>query len=181
MFCAQRPNQLWAVDFTYLPKSSGMAFTAFVADVVSRRIVGWRATNRMPTELTLDALEIALWVRPRVGESVEGVIHRYDAGPQCVALRCTDRIAELGALTSIETVSDSYTSALADSVIGLYKNECVKIDGLFRTRDELELATLSWVNRFNENRRHHSNGYLTPVEKEDLHCRENRTREQPLL
>lgn len=81
-FTAAAPNQLWVVDFTYVPTWSGMAFTAFVTDVYSRRIVGWRTTNRMPTELPLDALEMALWVRDRAGEAVDGLIHHSDAGSQ---------------------------------------------------------------------------------------------------
>jgi putative transposase len=80
-FTASRPNELWVVDFTYVPTWSGMGFTAFVTDVFSRRIVGWRTTNRMPTELPLDALEMALWVRARAGEEIAGVVHHSDAGP----------------------------------------------------------------------------------------------------
>ena len=180
-FRAECPNELWVVDFTYVPTWSGMASTAFVTDVFSRRIVGWRTTNRMPTELPLDALEMALWVRSRAGENIDGVIHHSDAGSQYVALRYTDRLAKVGAIASIGTVGDSYDNALAESVVGLYKNECVKIDGPFRTTDELELATLSWVHWFNDNRLHSSIGYLTPIEKEDLHYRENTPHEQPLL
>jgi putative transposase len=179
-FTACRPNQLWVVDFTYVPTWSGMAFTAFVTDVFSRRIVGWRTADRMPTELPLDALEMALWVRGRAGENVAGVTHHSDAGRQYTALRYVDRLAEVGAIASIGTVGDSYDNALAESAIGLYKTECVKIDGPFRTVDELELATLSWVHWFNENRLHSSIGYLTPIEMESEYYREINTRQQPL-
>lgn len=179
-FTACRPNQLWVVDFTYVPTWSGMAFTAFVTDVFSRRIVGWRTADRMPTELPLDALEMALWVRGRAGEDVTGVTHHSDAGRQYTALRYADRLAEVGAIASIGSVGDSYDNALAESAIGLYKTECVKIDGPFRTVDELELATLSWVHWFNENRLHSSIGYLTPIEMENEYYRENTFRQQPL-
>jgi putative transposase len=102
------PNRLWCVDFSYVPTWSGMAFTAFVTDVFSRRIVGWRTASRMPTQLPLDALEMALWVRDRAGQDVSGVIHHSDAGSQYVALRYTERLAGAGALASIGTVGDSY-------------------------------------------------------------------------
>jgi putative transposase len=179
-FTACRPNQLWVVDFTYVPTWSGMAFTAFVTDVLSRRIVGWRTMGRMPTELPLDALEMALWVRDRAGEDVTGVIQHSDAGAQYTAIRYADRLADVGAIASIGTVGDSYDNALAESAIGLYKTECVKIDGPFRTVDELELATLSWVHWFNENRLHSSIGYLTPIEMENAYYREINARQQPL-
>lgn len=107
-FTACRPNQLWVVDFTYVPTWSGMAFTAFVTDVFSRRIVGWRTADRMPTELPLDALEMALWVRGRAGENVAGVTHHSDAGRQYTALRYAERLAEVGAIASIGSVGDSY-------------------------------------------------------------------------
>lgn len=179
-FTAEYPNQLWVVDFTYVPTWSGMGFTAFVTDVYSRRIVGWRSTDRMPTELPLDALEMALWVRGRAGEVVDGLIHHSDAGSQYTAIRYAERLADVGALASIGTVGDSYDNAMAESVVGLYKNECVKIDGPFRTVDELELATLDWVHWFNQNRLHSSIGYLTPIEIEQ-HYREMNPQQQPLL
>jgi putative transposase len=179
-FVATAPNQLWVVDFTYVPTWSGMGFTAFVTDVYSRRIVGWRTTNRMPTELPLDALEMALWVRDRAGETVDGLIHHSDAGAQYTALRYSERLADVGALASIGSVGDSFDNAMAESVIGLYKNECVKIDGPFRTIDELELATMSWVHWFNQNRLHSAIDYLTPLEAEQEYSRHNQPRQQPL-
>jgi len=179
-FRAERPNQLWVVDFTYVPTWSGMAFTAFVTDVYSRRIVGWRTMNRMPMELPLDALEMALWVRDRAGEDVAGVIQHSDAGAEYTAIRYAERLADAGAIASIGSVGDSYDNALAESVVGLYKTECVKLDGPFKTVDELELATLSWVHWFNENRLHSSIGYRTPIEAEEQYCREINARQQPL-
>lgn len=180
-FHAQRPNQLWVVDFTYVPTWTQVAFTAFVSDVYSRRIVGWRTMDRMPTELPLDALEMALWIRDRAGQDVTGVIQHSDAGAQYTALRYTDRLAEVGAIASIGSVGDSYDNALAKSTIGLYKTECVKIDGPFRTVEGLELATLSWVHWFNEHRLHSSIDYMTPVEKESEYYRQNNLQCQPAL
>jgi len=165
-FCADRPNALWVVDFTYVPCWSGMEFTAFVSDVFSRRIVGWRTTTSMPTELPLDALEMALWIRARAGEPVDGLIHHSDAGSQYTAIRYAERLLDVGALASIGTVGDSYDNALAESVVGLYKTECVRHDGPFRGVDDLELATADWVWWFNHNRLHGSIGHVPPVEFE---------------
>lgn len=165
-FTAQRPNQLWIVDFTYVPTWAGVAFTAFVKDVYSRRIVGWRTHHRMPTELPLDALEMALWVRGRACQDVTGVVHHSDAGSQYTAIRYAERLAEAGAIASIGTVGDSYDNAMAESVIGLYKTECVRRDGPFKTVEELELATLMWVDWYNTGRLHSSIGYVPPVEHE---------------
>ncbi len=122
-FRASRPNELWVVDFTYVTTWSGFGFTAFVTDVYSRRIVGWRTASRMPTQLPLDALEMALWVRGRAGQDVTGVTHHSDAGRQYTAIRYAERLAEVGAIASIGTVGDSYDNAMAESVVGLYKNE----------------------------------------------------------
>jgi putative transposase len=165
-FTAGRPNQLWVVDFTYVPTWSGTAFTAFVSDVYGRRIVGWRTAAAMPTELPLDALEMALWTRARAGEDVDGLVHHSDAGSQYTSIRYASRLADAGALASIGTVGDSYDNALAESVVGLYKTECVRPDGPFRGVDDLELATLGWVHWFNQARLHSGLGYVPPVEYE---------------
>jgi putative transposase len=180
-FTAAAPNRLWVVDFTYVPTWAGMAFTAFVSDVCSRRIVGWRTASRMPTELPLDALEMALWTRARNGEDVTGVIQHSDAGAQYTAIRYAERLADAGAIASIGSVGDSFDNALAESVIGLYKNECVKPDGPFRTVDDLELATLSWVHWFNTSRLHSSIGYRTPVEAENDYYAQINSEQQPLI
>jgi len=107
-FTAPAPNRLWLVDFTYVPTWSGMAFTAFVSDAFSRRIVGWRTAASMPTELPLDALEMALWTREQAGEDVTGVIQHSDAGGQYTAIRYQSRLVDAGAVASIGSVGDSY-------------------------------------------------------------------------
>jgi putative transposase len=165
-FTADRPNALWVVDFTYVPCWSGMRFTAFVSDVFSRRIVGWRTASSMPTELPLDALKMALWTRDSNGEPVRGVIHHSDAGSQYTSIRYSNNLDDAGALASIGTVGDSFDNAMAESVIGLYKRECVRHDGPFRTVDELELATLSWVDWWNHDRLHGELGHVPPIEYE---------------
>jgi putative transposase len=183
-FRAEAPNRLWCVDFTYVPTWSGMAFTAFVSDAFSRRIVGWRTATSMPTSLPLDALEMALWTRQRAGHAPEGrldgLIQHSDAGSQYTSIRYSDRLAEVGAVASIGTVGDSYDNAQAESLIGLYKLECVRRDGPWRGVDDLELATLSWVHWFNHQRLHTKIGYVPPVEHEDAYYRQNHTAQQPL-
>ena len=179
-FTAARPNQLWVVDFTYVPTWSGMAFTAFVSDVFSRRIVGWRTSSSMPTELPLDALEMALWTRAGAGQSVDGVIHHSDAGTQYTSIRYSSRLHDAGAVASIGTIGDSYDNALAESVIGLYKAECVRHEGPVRTVDDLELRTLSWVYWFNQTRLHSALGHVPPVEFEQAHNRQITPAQQPL-
>ena len=184
-FSADRPNQLWVVDFTYCSTWSGMAFTSFVTDVYSRRIVGWRTASRMPTDLPLDALEMALWTRQRQGVTdelgrLEGLIQHSDAGSQYTAIRYAERLATAGAIASIGTVGDSYDNAMAESVIGLYKTECVRHDGPFRTVEDLELATLSWVHWFNTSRLHSALNYETPNEHEQAHYRQINAQQQPL-
>jgi putative transposase len=172
-FSADRPNELWVVDFTYVPTWAGMVFTAFVTDVFSRRIVGWRTAASMPTELPLDALEMALWTRERADELVDGLVHHSDAGSQYTSIRYSNRLDEAGAVASIGTVGDSFDNALAESVIGLYKTECVRHEGPWRNVDDLELATLTWVHWFNETRLHSALGHVPPIEYETNHYRQS--------
>lgn len=170
--------------YTYVATWSGTAFTAFVTDVYSRRIVGWRTAASMPTELPLDALEMALWVRERAGHTgpdgrLDGLVHHSDAGSQYTAIRYGNRLLEAGAVASIGSVDDSYDNALAESVIGLYKTECTRRDGPWRGVDDHELATLSWVHWFNHHRLHSMLGHRPPVEYEQLYYRHQHPREDP--
>lgn len=183
-FTAERPNRLWVVDLTYVPTWSGTVFTAFVSDVYSRRIVGWRTAASMPTELPLDALEMALWTRETAGHTdqgrLDGLIHHSDAGSQYCAIRYGNRLAEAGAVASIGSIGDSFDNALAESVIGLYKTECVRRDGPIRTVEDLELTTASWVHWFNTRRLHSKIGNIPPVEYEQNYYRQQATREDPI-
>ncbi len=180
-FTAAAPNRLWVVDFTYISTWSGMVFTAFVTDVFSRRIVGWRTAASMPTELPLDALEMALWTRARIGESIDGLVHHSDAGSQYTSIRYAERLADAGALASIGTVGDSYDNAMAESTIGLYKTEMVRREGPWRGVDDLEYATLNWVHWFNTNRLHSAIGYLPPIEYEQQYYRQTNPQQQTPL
>jgi putative transposase len=179
-FAAAAPNRLWVVDFTYVATWEQMGYTAFVHDVCSHRIIGWRTAAAMPTELPLDALEMAIWIRARNGEPIDGVIHHSDAGSQYTAIRYMLRLDDVGALASIGSIGDSYDNAMAESLIGLYKTECVALDGPFRTVTELELATCDWVHWFNYDRLHSAIGYRTPVEFEEDYYRQINHRQQQL-
>ncbi len=158
-----------------------MAFTALVHDAFSRPIVGWRTASATPTELPLDALEIALWTRQRAGEEVRGVIQHSDAGSQYTAIRYQDRLADAGAVASIGSVGDSYDNAQAESLIGLYKTECTRRDGPWRSVEDLELATLSWVHCFNTTRLHGALNHVPPIEYGQEHYRQITAAKQPLL
>jgi putative transposase len=162
-FAATAPNRLWVADFTYCSTWSGTAFTAFVIDVFSKRIVGWRTAATMGTDLPLDALEMALWSRK---DAVTDVVHHSDRGSQYTSIRYTERLIDAGARCSVGTTGDSYDNALAESTIGLYKAELVKKKAPWKTVDELEIATLIWVDWYNHQRLHSSIGDIPPVEYE---------------
>lgn len=165
-FTADRPDALWVTDLTYVPTRSGMAYVCFIVDAFSRRIVGWRVASNMKTEMVLDAVEMAR--TSRGGHRLIGLVTHSDAGSQFTSVRFTERLAEIGARPSIGTVADSYDNALAETTNGLYKAECVY--GPDSTGwddvDELELATLSWVHWFNENRLHGHCRDVPPTEYE---------------
>lgn len=179
-FTATRPNQLWVVDFTYVATWAGFVYVAFAIDVYSRMIVGWRAARSMKTDLPLDALDMALWHRGRAGQEVTGLIHHSDAGSQYTSIRYTDRLLEARLQASIGTVGDSYDNALAETVNGLYKAELVYWEGPWKGADDLELATLGWVDWFNHTRLHSALGYQTPAEIEAQYYRDSHAAEQPL-
>jgi len=165
-FTADRPDALWVTDLTYVPTRSGMAYVCFIVDAFSRRIVGWRVASHMRTAMVLDALEMAR--RSRGGRRLVGLIAHSDAGSQFTSVRFTERLDEIGARPSIGTVADSFDNALAETTNGLYKAECVygpDADG-WDDVDELELATLSWVTWFNEQRLHSHCGDVPPAEFE---------------
>ena len=180
-FTAPAPNRLWVVDFTYVATWAGMVFTAFVIDVFSRRIVGWRTAATMPTALPLDALEMALWTRRQADQLVGGLVHHSDAGSQYTSIIYTNRIVDAGAVASIGTVGDSYDNALAESTIGLYKAECIHFDGPWSNVDDVELATLNWVWWYNEIRLHSAIGYVPPAEYEQTYYRSHNNPQEHTL
>lgn len=162
-FAAERPNQLWVADFTYVATWRGFVYVAFVIDVFARRIVGWRAHTTMRTDLVLDALEQALHDRELDGRLV---VHT-DRGSQYVAMRYTNRLADAGAAPSVGSAGDAYDNALAESIIGLYKTEVIHRRGPWRSFDDVEFATLEWVAWFNTQRIMEPLGYVSPAEFEE--------------
>jgi putative transposase len=167
-FVADRPNQLWVADITFVATWSGFVYVAFVTDVFARRIVGWRVARTMRTDLVLDALEQALWARG----GAQGVIHHSDRGSQYLSIRYTERLAEAGLESSVGSVGDSYDNALAETINGLYKTEVIHKRGPWRTVDEVEYATLEWVDWFNNRRLLEPIGNIPPAELEMAYYRQ---------
>jgi transposase InsO family protein len=167
-FDAIRPNQLWVADFTYVATWVGFVYVAFVIDVFSRRIIGWRVARSMHTDLVLDALEQALWAR----SNSKGVIHHSDRGCQYLSIRYTERLKEAGVEPSVGSVGDSYDNALAESVIGLFKSEVIHHRGPWRQLDDVEYATLDWVDWFNNRRLLEPIGNVPPAEFESMYYRQ---------
>jgi len=170
-FQADRPNQLWVADLTYVATWAGFVYVAFVIDVFSRTIVGWRVSSSLRSDLALDALEQALHARPRG----DALVHHSDRGVQYLSIRYTERLAEAGIERSVGTVGDSYDNALAETIIGLYKTEVIRRRGPWRHIDAVEFATLSWVDWFNNRRLLEPLGYLPPAEFEAAYYRSQST------
>jgi transposase InsO family protein len=167
-FVAERPDQLWVADITYVATWSGFAYVAFVVDVFSRCIVGWRVSRSMRTDLVLDALEQALWARG----GAKGVIHHSDRGSQYLSIRYSERLAEAGMESSVGSRGDSYDNAMAETINGLYKTELIRKRGPWKTVDEVELATLEWVHWFNNRRLLGPIGDIPPAEFEAAYYRQ---------
>jgi putative transposase len=170
-FKVPAPNQLWVADLTYVRTWSGFVYVAFVTDAYSRRIVGWQASRSLRTDLALHALEQAIWTRQRVGADLDGLVHHSDRGVQYLSIRYTERLAANGVVNSVGSRGDSY-DALAESIIGLYKTELVRNRGPWRSLDDLELATLEWVDWFNHRRLFEDHGRIPPAEFEDRYYRQ---------
>ncbi len=172
-FTATAPNRRWVADITYVPTWSGFVYVAFVSDLFSRRIVGWRASTSLRTDLAIDALEQALWQRDRDGHSVTGLVHHSDRGGQYLSVRYTERLADAEAVASVGSRGDSYDNAAAESLIGLFKTELIRRGGPWRGVDDVELGTLGWVDWFNARRLHSACGHVPPIEHERTYYRHN--------
>ena len=162
-FTATRPNQLWVADLTYVATWRGFAYVAFVIDAFARRLVGWRVSTSLRTDLALDALEQAL--ADRAGD-LDGLVHHSDRGTQYLSIRYTERLAEAGIAPSVGSRGDSYDNALAESVIGLFKTEVIWRRGPWRGAEDVEFAVLTWVDWFNTRRLLEPLGYVPPAEYE---------------
>ena len=161
-FTAPAPNRLWVADFTYVSTWRGFVYVAFVIDVFSRRIVGWRTSTSLRSDLALDALEQALHDR-----EVDGpLICHNDRGVQYLSIRYTERLAQAGIEASVGSRGDSYDNALAETIIGLFKTEVIYQDGPWRGLEHVEYATLEWVSWYNTQRLMEPLGYLPPAEYE---------------
>ena len=168
-FVATRPNQLWVADITYVATWAGFVYVAFVIDVFSRRIVGWRVSRSLRTDLALDALEQALHAR----DFHEPLVHHSDRGVQYLSIRYTERLADVGIECSVGSVGDSYDNALAESVIGLFKTEVIQRRGPWKNLEHVEFATLDWVDWFNNRRLFGPLGHVPPVEFEHAYYQQH--------
>jgi len=162
-FKAQRPNQLWVSDFTYVSTWQGFVYVAFVIDVCARRIVGWRVSSSMRTDFVLDALEQALYARQ---PERNALVHHSDRGSQYVSIKYSERLAEAGIEPSVGSKGDSDDNALAETINGLYKAELIHRRAPWKTREAVELATLEWVSWFKHHRLLEPLGYIPPAEAE---------------
>ena len=161
-FSADGPNRLWVADLTYVATRTGFVYVAFIIDVFSRMIVGWRVSRSLRSDLALDALEQALYAR----RHIRRLIHHSDRGVQYVSIRYSERLAQAGIEPSVGSVGDSYDNALAESVIGLYKAEVIYRLGPWRNSEHVEFETLDWVDWFNNRRLLEPIGHIPPAEYE---------------
>jgi putative transposase len=170
-FSAPAPNRLWVADLTYVATWAGFCYAAFVIDAYSRAIVGWRIATTLRAELALDALEMAIWARQAAG--LDGLVHHSDRGGQYLSVRYTQRLADQGAVASVGSKGDSFDNALAEAVNGLYKAELIGPRGPWRGADQVELATLGWVQWWNQRRLHGALDHIPPAEHEILYYRQH--------
>lgn len=174
-FTAPAPNIRWVADFTYCRTWAGFVYVAFVLDVFAQRIVGWHAATDKRTELVLTPLRLALWDRHRQGTPIEPgeLLHHSDAGSQYTSIRFTEHLELEDIAPSIGSVGDAYDNALMESIIGLFKTECIATtvfhDGPYKTLADVEYATAGWVDWYNHRRLHGSLGMISPVEYEEAH------------
>ena len=169
-FVAAAPNQTWVADLTYVWTWAGFCYVAFITDVFSRRIVGWRVSTSLSAAVVLDALEMAIWSRRH--DDLSGLVHHSDRGVQYLCIKYTERLAEIGAVPSVGSKGDSYDNALAETVNGLFKAELIHRKGPWRHAEQVELAIAGWVMWWNEERLHSACDYLPPAEFEQRYERE---------
>jgi putative transposase len=185
-FTAPAPNRVWIADFTYVRTWAAMVYVAFVVDVFAQRIVGWHTMSTRPAELVLIPLRMAAWARGQDGHPVVRgeLVHHSDAGSQYLAIRFTEHLQLEGITPSVGSVGDALDNALMESIIGLYKTECVRPgpfhDGPFKTLSDVEYATMAWVDWYNHRRLHTTLGMRTPAEHEAAHYAALQPEPQPV-
>ena len=168
-FSAPAPDTRWVADITYVPTWAGFVYVAFVLDLFSRRIVGWRVSASLRTDLALDALEQAIWTRQREGRDLTGLVHHSDRGVQYLAIRYTERLEELGITASVGSKGDSYDNAAAEALNRLFKTEVIRRLGPWRTLEHVEFEVLRWVDWYNQRRLHSWCHDATPLELEQTY------------
>jgi putative transposase len=172
-FSADRPNRLWVADLTYVKTHIGFVYVAFVLDVFSRFIVGWQVSTSLRSDLAIDALEMA--IHSRRADGLDGLIHHSDRGVQYLSIRYTERLAEAGVVNSVGSKGDSYDNAMAESFNGLYKTELIFHEGPWKGVEDVEWATLTYIDWFNHRRIHNEIGKVPPAEFEEFYYRQNAT------
>jgi putative transposase len=166
-FTAPAPNRRWVADITYVETAGGFAYSAFILDLFSRKIVGWQVSDSLRAELALDALEMAIWSR---GDEIgENLVHHSDRGVQYTSVRYAERLGEISAVRSVGRKGDSYDNAAAEALNSLYKKELIEREGPWSGTADVMLATLEWVAWYNRERLHSSCGYMPPEEFEEIH------------
>lgn len=183
-FVAPTPNRLWVADITYVKTHSGWVYVAFVIDVFSRMVVGWQASRSLRSDLALDALEMAVWNRQRAGTDVSGLVHHSDRGVQYLSIRYSERLAANEIVASVGSRGDSYDNSLAESFNGLYKWELIYRQGPWRGLDDVEFATMTYIDWFNHKRLHGAittgPGYTTPASHEAGYYRQTTPAPEPV-
>jgi putative transposase len=175
-FAAPAPNRLWVADLTYVKTHAGWVYAAFIIDVYSRMVVGWQISNSLRSDLAIHALEMAIWNRTRAGQLLDGLVHHSDRGVQYLSIRYSERLAENDIVASVGSRGDSYDNAMAEAFNSLYKWELIYPQGPWRGLDDVEFATLGYIDWFNHRRLHgeitDDNTYVTPAEFEALYYRQ---------
>lgn len=176
-FRAPAPNRLWVADLTYVKTHTGWVYAAFIIDVYARMIVGWQTSRSLRSDLAIDALEMAIWNRRRAGHNLDGLVHHSDRGGQYLSIRYSERLADNDIVASVGSRGDSYDNAMAESFNGLYKWELIYPQGPWRGLDDVEFATMTYVEWFNHRRLHGEittdPGFTTPAEAEADYYRHN--------
>ena len=175
-FRAPAPNRLWVADLTYVKTQGGWVYAAFIIDVFSRMVVGWQISNSLRADLAIDALEMAIWNRTRSGQVLDGLVHHSDRGVQYLCVRYSERLDANDIVASVGSRGDSYDNAMAESFNSLFKWELIYPQGPWRGLDDVEFATLGYIDWFNHRRLHgevtDDNAYTTPAEFEAAYYRQ---------
>ena len=175
-FTAAAPNRLWVADLTYVKTHVGWVYAAFIIDVFSRMIVGWQLSNSLRSDLAIDALEMAVWNRTRQGQVLDGLVHHSDKGVQYLSIRYSERLAENDIVASVGSTGDSYDNAMAEAFNSLYKWELIYPKGPWTGLDDVEFATMGYIDWFNHRRLHGEitadTSYVTPAEFEAVYYRQ---------